>query len=55
MKTAIVLVLGLFASTALTGCEHEHWEHHHDAYGSPGPGYEHGYDHYDHDWDGDRR
>jgi hypothetical protein len=43
---------------AFAGCEHEHWEHHHDAYGTPGPGYEYGTHHefhHDDDWDGDWR
>jgi hypothetical protein len=44
MKTLILLALLAIGSLGvLTGCEHEHEEHHHGgAYGAPAPGYDYG-------------
>ena len=53
MRTIILMALAIFGASILTGCEHEHWEHHRGGYGHPAPydygrgGYYHGpyYDH----------
>jgi hypothetical protein len=41
MKTLVLLLLTVLTTGILTGCEHEHWEHH-GGYGRPVP-YEYGH------------